>query len=93
MGVLFTLSLASAAGLLGVWLALVILPALFLYLNTMVEEIVSGREPKLPGTEFSRWIGVTWCVFSLHTVISKLIEPHQLFDDVFIPDGLEASED
>ena len=196
LGVLFTLmlSLASAAGLLGVWLAIVILPALFLYLNTMVEEIVSSREPKPPGTEFFRWIGETWCVFpllivlvlalvsqllhssvgviamivllvaagaiypailgvlaithsplqsvnpkalisfirgigaaylialgflllvvflssvtrsvsyvslfiqlflmfSLHTVIGKLIEPHQLFDDVFIPDGLEASED
>lgn len=59
----------------------------------MVAEIVSGRESKPPGTEFSRWIRETWCVFSLHTVIGKLIEPHQLFYDVFIPDGLEASED
>lgn len=201
LGVLFTLimfwlmlSLAAAAGLFGIWLAIVIFPALFRYLNSIVEEIARGREPKPPGTEFFRWIGETWSlfpllivlalglasqllhehagvaamsvllvvagalypailgvlaithsplqsvspnalinfvrgigatyliapiflllivflssvtrsvpyvslliqlflIFSLHAVIGKLIEPRQMFEDVYIPDGLEPSED
>lgn len=67
IGVLFALTmfwllvcLAAAAGMLGVWLALVIVPALFRYLISLVETIGRGRKPEPPGTEFFRWIGDWW---------------------------------
>lgn len=70
LGVLFTLvmfwllvALVGAAGILGVWLAVIIVPALFRYLTVLVEEVGSGREPSPPGSEFFRWIGDTWSLF------------------------------
>lgn len=56
-------SLAAAAGMLGVWLAVVILPALFRYLTNLVETTGRGREPEPPGAEFFRWIGDSWSLF------------------------------
>jgi hypothetical protein len=63
------LSLASAAGLLGIWLSVVIVPALFRYLTSLVEDMGSGRDPKPPGSEFFRWIGETWSLFPLVVVL------------------------
>ncbi len=76
------LSLAAAARSLGIWLAIVILPALFRYLNSMVEEIGSGREPKSPGTEFFRWIGETWSLFPLLIVVALALASHFLHSSV-----------
>jgi len=56
-------SLAAAAGMLGVWLAVVILPALFRYLTKLVETTGRGRHPEPPGAEFFRWIGDSWSLF------------------------------
>lgn len=57
------LSLAAAAGLLGIWLAVVIVPAVFRYLTNLVETTGRGRNPAPPGTEFFRWIGDSWSLF------------------------------
>ncbi len=63
------LSLAAAAGRLGIWLAIVILPAFFRYLTNLVETIGSNRTPEPPGGEFFRWVGETWSLFPLLIVI------------------------
>lgn len=57
------ISLAAAAGILGVWLAVVILPALFRYMTNLVETTGRGRTPEPPGSEFFRWIGDSWSLF------------------------------
>ena len=77
LGVLFTLimfwlllSLAAAAGFFGIWLGIVILPALFRYLTNLVETVGNNRTPEPPGSEFFRWVGETWSLFPFLIVIA-----------------------
>tara|TARA_R110002096_G_scaffold46751_1_gene125121 strand:- start:14620 stop:15654 length:1035 start_codon:yes stop_codon:yes gene_type:complete len=76
LGVLFALAmfwllvcLAAAAGMLGVWLGLVIVPALFRYLTSLVETLGRSRNPEPPGTEFFRWVGDWWSLFPAVIVV------------------------
>lgn len=76
IGVLFALAmfwllvcLAAAAGMLGLWLGLVIVPALFRYLISLVETVGRGRNPEPPGTEFFRWVGDGWSLFPAVIVV------------------------
>lgn len=62
-------SLAAAAGMLGVWLALVIVPALFRYLTNLVETMGRDRKPEPPGAEFFRWVGDWWSIFPAVIVV------------------------
>jgi len=78
------LSLASAAGLLGMWLALVIVPALFRYLTNLVETIGRNREPEPPGGEFFRWIGDHWSLFPALLVIVLVWASNELYLSVGI---------
>ena len=64
------LILVSAAGMLGIWLGIVIVPALFRYLTNLVETIGSNRTPQPPGGEFFRWVGETWSLFPFIIVIA-----------------------
>ncbi len=58
-------SLAQAAGLLGVWLAVVIVPAYFRYLLYLLEARANGRNPPPPGIELFNWVQNFWSLFPL----------------------------
>jgi hypothetical protein len=64
------IALAAAARMFGVWLAILILPALFRYLTNLVETTGRGLQPEPPGTEFFRWIGDSWSLFPAVIVVA-----------------------
>jgi hypothetical protein len=57
--------LAEAAGLLGIWLAIVIVPAYFRYLLYLLEGRASGRDAPSPGIELFNWVENFWSLFPL----------------------------
>jgi len=57
--------LAEAAGLLGIWLAIVILPAYFRYLLYLLEARSNGCEAPVPGIELFNWVDNFWSLFPL----------------------------
>ena len=63
------LALVAAAGMLGVWLAIVIVPALFRYFTNLVETVGRGLKVAPLGAEFFRWVGDWWSLFPAVVVI------------------------
>ena len=63
------LGLVAAAGMLGVWLAIVIVPALFRYFTNLVETVGRGLKVAPLGAEFFRWVGDWWSLFPAVVVI------------------------
>lgn len=61
--------LAEAAGLLGIWLTIVILPAFFRYLLYLLEARANGRETPVPGIELFNWVENFWSLFPLVLVV------------------------
>ena len=57
--------LAEAAGLLGIWLAIAILPAYFRYLLYLLETKANGRKAPVPGIELFNWVENFWSLFPL----------------------------
>lgn len=57
------LSLARLAGVLGIWLAVVVLPALFRYLVMIAEARARGVDAEPPGVEFFTLVGNLWTLF------------------------------
>lgn len=57
--------LAEAAGVLGIWLAIVILPAYFRYLLHLLEARATGRVAPVPGIELFSWIENFWSLSPL----------------------------
>lgn len=57
------LQLAIAAGVFGVWLAVVIVPALFRYLVLLAEARAQGRDAEPPGIEYFSFAGNFWTFF------------------------------
>ena len=71
-GVLITLAffvlmilLADAAGILGLWLLIVIFPALVRYLILLLEARARDLEPPTPGIELFSWVSSAWALFPL----------------------------
>jgi hypothetical protein len=58
-------ALAQAAGLLGIWLAIVIVPAFFRYLLYLLEARAAGRQAPPPGIELFNWVENFWSLFPL----------------------------
>lgn len=58
-------TLAEAAGLLGIWLTIVILPAYFRYLLYLLEARANDREAPVPGIELFNWVENFWSLFPL----------------------------
>ncbi len=56
-------TLAGAAGILGVWLAIVIVPAVFRYQVLLLEARAQGMTPQVPGIEFFSWTSNLWTLF------------------------------
>ena len=57
--------LVQAAGLFGLWLAVVVVPAYFRYLLYLLEARASGRDAPAPGIELFNWVENFWSLFSL----------------------------
>lgn len=62
---LFLEILAEAAGLLGIWLAIVIVPAYFRYLLYLLDLRAIGRDAPTPGIELFNWVENFWSLFPL----------------------------
>lgn len=54
--------LALAAGLFGLWLMIVILPAVFRFLMSTADARVAGRDPGPPGVETFNWVSGAWAL-------------------------------
>ncbi|MFQ6005390.1 MAG: hypothetical protein ACE5OQ_07785 [Woeseia sp.] len=65
-------ALAEAAGLLGLWLLLAILPAYFRYLLYLLEARAHGRDAPVPGIELFNWVENFWTLPPL-VLVSFLI--------------------
>ena len=58
-------SLARAAGLLGIWLAFILLPAFFRYALYLLEACAQGRDAPALGIELFNWAENFWSLFPL----------------------------
>ncbi len=56
-------SLVSAAGVIGIWLAVLVLPALFRYLIMLAQARARGVEAAPPGVEYFSPVGNWWTLF------------------------------
>lgn len=65
IGFLLLEMLAEAAGIIGAWLAIVIVPAYFRYLLYLLEARANGRNAPPPGIELFNWIENFWSLFPL----------------------------
>jgi len=64
------LSLVAAAGLLGIWLMIAVLPALVRFQVMVLEARMRGVDPQPPGIEFFSIVGNAWTLFPLvHLVL------------------------
>ncbi len=57
------IALATTAGLLGIFLMIVVIPAVFRYLVILLEARARGGRPGTPDIDFFRWIGNAWALF------------------------------
>ena len=61
--------LAAAAGMFGIWLLIVILPAYFRYLIALLETRLHGRRSEPPGIEMFNWIAGLWTFMPLIVLV------------------------
>ena len=66
----FLLMLAGIAGLIGLWLAIAVIPAIFRYQMILLEACARGQEPEPPGPEFFSWTNNGWTLFPFVIVVS-----------------------
>jgi hypothetical protein len=60
---LLLISLAEAAGMLGIWLAIATVPAFLRYLTMIAEARAQGRDAAPPGIEYFTLVGNVWTLF------------------------------
>lgn len=63
------LMLAGMAGMIGIWLAIVVIPAVFRYQMVLLEACARGVEPEPPGAEFFSWANNGWTLFPFFIVV------------------------
>jgi len=68
LGFFLLAKLALAAGLFGIWLMVVTVPALSRYLVLLLEARAAGREAPTPGVELFTWIDSLWALLPLFLV-------------------------
>lgn len=79
---LFLLSLASAAGMLGIWLAIAVIPAYLRYLTMIAEARARERDASPPGIEYFTLVGNGWTLFPVIPVVllgALVVETMQAF--------------
>ncbi|MCK5326102.1 MAG: hypothetical protein KAJ57_08835 [Woeseiaceae bacterium] len=64
------ITLASAAGLFGLWLAVAVVPAFLRYLTMIAEARARGREAATPGIEYFTLAGNVWTLFPVIPVVA-----------------------
>lgn len=67
------LQLAVAAGIFGIWLAVVIVPALFRYLIMLAEARARGRDAEPPGIDYFSFAGKLWTLFPVLPVVAFFV--------------------
>jgi hypothetical protein len=65
----FLLWLSSAAGMLGLWLMIVTVPAVLRYLTMIAEARARGRDVSPPGIEYFSLVGNVWALFPVIPVL------------------------
>jgi len=76
------LMLVSAAGMLGLFLLIVVIPAVFRYQMIVLEARARGATPATPDIDFFRWFGNAWTLFPVPVallLIGLTIETAQRF--------------
>jgi hypothetical protein len=63
------LRLVAAAGLLGIWLAVIVVPAFLRYLTMIAEARARGTEAETPGIEFFTLGGRLWTLFPVVPIV------------------------
>jgi len=63
-------ALAGAAGFLGIWLAIIVLPALFRYQLFLLEAQARGLKPQPPGVEFFSLTHGVWMLFPVVVAVA-----------------------
>jgi len=63
-------SFASWAGLFGLYLLLLVVPAVFRYQMILLEARAKGTTPAVPGIEFFNWFGNAWTLFPVVTALA-----------------------
>ena len=66
---LLLISLASAAGMLGIWLALAVIPAYLRYLTMIAEARARETDAPPPGIEYFTLVGNAWTLFPVIPVV------------------------
>ena len=61
--------LAVKAGMLGLWLAIVVVPAYLRYLTMIAEARAGGRDASPPGIEYFTLVGNAWTLFPVIPVV------------------------
>ena len=64
------LQLVYRAGLLGIWLAVLVLPALLRFLMTLLEARARGRDPETPGIEEFNPVNGAWNLFPIVPIVA-----------------------
>lgn len=62
-------SLARAAGMLGIWLAIATIPAFLRYLTMIAEARAQGRDAAPPGIEYFTLVGNVWTLFPVIPIV------------------------
>jgi hypothetical protein len=75
-------SLAQAAGLLGLWLGLIILPAFFRYALHLLEARAHGHAAQAPGITMFTWADSFWSLFPLVILACAIWSEYFLFTRV-----------
>jgi len=60
---LLLISLAAAAGMLGIWLGVITIPAFLRYLTMITAARAQGRDASPPGIEYFSFVGNLWTLF------------------------------
>ena len=63
-------ALAGAAGMLGIWLAIIVLPAVFRYQLFLLEAQARGLKPQPPGAEFFNLTHDLWMLFPVVVAVA-----------------------
>jgi hypothetical protein len=69
--------LALAAGFLGIWLAVIVVPAFFRYLTVIAEARARGAEAEPPGIELFTLGGKPWTLFPVIPILIMALIVHE----------------
>ena len=84
-GFFVLLSLAGAAGILGLWLLIITIPAFFRYLTMIGEARARDADAAPPGAEFFSLVGNVWTFFPAVLAVLIIVGTMALQENVGLP--------